>query len=235
MDGTNRQRLYEKLGWESLYYRRCYRRLCHFFKLVKSRSSGYLFDEIPLEHQVSYSLRNVRDYEIHAPGTNRFSNTYFYNTLSEWNLLEEEIKNSVSLFQFKSKLLKLIRPQKKSTYNICDIDGARYLTKLRLKFSTPNEHGFRNNFDSPTPFCACGIDKEDNEHFFLHCPQFYLMHQNLFGQLSDTPGLILNLDDKSLCDLLLFGDSKYSVANNRKILEATISFIKNTKRFSDTN
>ena len=27
--GTNIDRLYEKLGWESLYYRRWYKRLCH--------------------------------------------------------------------------------------------------------------------------------------------------------------------------------------------------------------
>ena len=159
----------------------------------------------------------------------------FLKHLVRLELARGRDKNSVFLFQFKSKLLKLIKPQKKSTYNICDIEGARYLTKLRLKFSTLNEHRFRHNFDSVTPFCACGIDKEDNEHFFLHCSQFYLLRQNLFGQLSDIPGLILNLDDKSLCDLLLFGGSKYSVANNRKILEATISFIKNTKRFSDTN
>ena len=64
--GTNRQRLYEELGWESLYHRRWYRRLCQFFKLVKSRSPGYLFDEIPLERQFSYSLSNACDYEVHA-------------------------------------------------------------------------------------------------------------------------------------------------------------------------
>ena len=28
--GTNNDRLYEELGWETLYYRRWYRRLCHF-------------------------------------------------------------------------------------------------------------------------------------------------------------------------------------------------------------
>ena len=130
LEGTNRQRLYEELGWESLYHRRWYRRLCHFIKLVKSRSPDNWFDEIPLEGQVSYSLRNAHDYEIHAPRTSSFSNTY--NTLFEWNLLEEEVKHSVSLFQFISKLLKLIGPQKRSTYNICDIDGVGYLTKLRL-------------------------------------------------------------------------------------------------------
>ena len=43
----------------------------------------------------------------------------------------------------------------------------------------------------------------------------------------------LALDDEPLCELLLFGDPRFSVASNSKILEATISFIKNTKRFSN--
>ena len=231
--GTNRQRLYEELGWESLYHRRWYRRLCHFFNLVKSQSPSYLFDEIPPERQLNYGLRHPRDYEVQVARTNRFSNTYFHNTLFEWNLLGDEIKNSLSLSQFKSKLLKIIRPEGISVYNISDIEGVRLLTKLRLRFSVLNEHKFRHNFDSLTPFCACGNDKEDNEHFLLHCPQFDVMRQHLFGQLSDIPGLNIYLDDKPLCDLLLFGDSKNSVNTNRIILEATISFIKNTKRFSD--
>ena len=29
--GTSRQRLFNELGWENLYDRRWYRRLCHFF------------------------------------------------------------------------------------------------------------------------------------------------------------------------------------------------------------
>ena len=61
------------------------------------------------------------------------------------------------------------------------------------------------------------------------------MRQNLFGQLSHLPGLMLNLDDKPLCELFLFGDAQLNIAINRKILEATISYIKNTKRFSNTN
>ena len=76
-------------------------------------------------------------------------------------------------------------------------------------------------------------DMEDNEHFLLHCPQFDVMRQDLFGQLPVIPGLNIDLDDKPLCDSLLFGDSMNSVIINRIILEATISFIKNTKKFSD--
>ena len=35
--GTSRERLYRELGWEDLYHRRWYRRLCHFYNLIKSR------------------------------------------------------------------------------------------------------------------------------------------------------------------------------------------------------
>ena len=55
--GTNRQKLYEEVGWESLYHRRWYRRLFNFFKVLLSHSPGYLFDEIPAESQIGYSLR----------------------------------------------------------------------------------------------------------------------------------------------------------------------------------
>ena len=50
--GTNRQRLYEELGWEDLYSRRRYRRLCHFYQLRLTRSPGYLFSELPCERHI---------------------------------------------------------------------------------------------------------------------------------------------------------------------------------------
>ena len=182
---------------------------------MKSQSPSYLFDEIPPERQLNYGLRHPRDYEVHVARTNRFSNTYFHNTLLEWNLLGEEIKNSISLSQFKNKLLKIIRPEGNSVYNISDIEGVRLFTKMRLRFSVLNEHKFRHNFDSLTPFYACGNDMEDNEHFLLRCPQFDLLRQDLFGRLSENPSLNIDLGDEPLCDLLLFGDSKYSVIINR--------------------
>ena len=192
--GTNRQRLYEELGWESLYHRRWYRRLCHFFNLVKSQSPCYLL----MKSLPNVNLTTVFDtlvimkYKLPEPIAFLIL-TYFHNTLFEWNLLGDEIKNSISLSQFKSKLLKIIRPEGNSVYNISDIEGVRLLTKLRLRFSVLNEHKFRHNFDSLTLFCACGNDMEDNEHFLLHCPQFDVMRQDLFGQLSDILGLNIDL------------------------------------------
>ena len=45
--GTNTDRLYEELGWETLHYRRWYRRLCHFYKLGNDQRPYYLYSEIP--------------------------------------------------------------------------------------------------------------------------------------------------------------------------------------------
>ena len=112
--GTSRQRLFEELGWESLYQRRWYRRLCHFFNLKKTRRPAYLFDEIPAERNVSYSFRRQREYQP-TGRTARFASTYFQNALFEWNLLDQNIKYSNTLAEFKRKLLAVIRPVK----NLC--------------------------------------------------------------------------------------------------------------------
>ena len=99
--GTNRQRLYEELGWENLHERRWYRRLCHFYNRKMLSTPQYLFEEIPPERDISYNLRHARAYDPFIPRTVRFSNTYFQNVLYEWNLLDNEIKNLASLGEFK--------------------------------------------------------------------------------------------------------------------------------------
>ena len=70
--GTNRQKLYDELGWEELYHRRWYRRLCHFYNLRKTGSPGYLFAEIPPEREHFYNLRNARAYDQNVARTTRF-------------------------------------------------------------------------------------------------------------------------------------------------------------------
>lgn len=122
---------------------------------------------------------------------------------------------------------------KKSMYNIYDIDGVRYLTKMRLNFSALNEHKFRHRFDCLNPCCTYGEATEDNEHFFLHCLLFETMGRDLLGQLSDIPGIeITSMDSKSLSQLLLFGSNNLTVVANRIILEASMAYLKETKRFS---
>ena len=55
--GTNTDKIYKELGWKILYYRRWYRRLCHFYKLQSDQRPLYLHNEIPHERTFSYKLR----------------------------------------------------------------------------------------------------------------------------------------------------------------------------------
>ena len=229
--GTSRQRLYDELGWEDLYSRRRYRRLCHFYNLRLTCSPDYLFAKIPCERQMSYNLRNSRAYDQYVARTARFTNTYFQNTLFEWNLLADDTKNVRSIAVFKSKLLLTIRPLKRTMYGIRDIVGIKRLTKLRVEFSPLNEHRFRHNFGCVSPLCLCGIGNEDNAHFLLHCHRFHMMRRDLLSQLSEIPGIDLtNMDSKALCELLLYGSPKLTITDNRIILEATMSFVERSMR-----
>ena len=147
-------------------------------------------------------------------------------------IIDDETKNSKSISEFKRKLLAMIRPNKNSIYGINDIVGIRHLSKLRLKFSGLNEHRFRHNFDCLNPVCRCGTADEDSEHFLLHCHFFEAARRDLLGSLSDIPGLdIVGLDTQSLCHLILFGNADLTLITNRMIMEATITYIKATKRF----
>ena len=55
--GSSREKLYQKLGMESLKQRRWFRKLCSFFKITKNQFPRYLFDKIP-SNRTSYRRRN---------------------------------------------------------------------------------------------------------------------------------------------------------------------------------
>ena len=231
--GTSRQKLYDELGWESLYERRWYRRLCHFFKLKVTQYPAYLFSLIIPQRQISYDLRNPQVYTQNRARTDRLSNSYFYNTLHEWNKLPTEICSSKSLAEFKRKLIALIRPVKKTTYGVTDLKGIRNITKLRVKFSDLNAHKFRHNFECLRPICNCGTANEDNEHYLLHCPHFDTLREDLFGTVAEVLGIdVADLDSETLCNLLLYGSSNLNIIENRIIIEATIEFIEKTNRLN---
>ena len=229
--GTNRQKLYKELGWESLYNRRWFRRLGHFFNLRRTGTPDYLYAELPMGRTLKYDLRNKREYEEPFSKTKRSSNAYFTNALHELNLLDETVRNSATLAEFKRKLLNSIKPVKNSLFGVLDICGVKQLTMLRLEFSALNEHRFRHNFQCINPMCACNTGIEDNAHFFLQCPLFDTIRNDLLGKLSYLPKLDLsNIDPQALLYLLLYGSPTFNESENRRILEASIEYITATNR-----
>ena len=161
-----------------------------------------------------------------------FSNTYFQNCIHEWNLLDVSTRSIQSISQFKTELLGRIRPPKRPTFNIYDIEGIKLLTRLRVEFSDLRNHRYRHNFHCPNPTCLCQTGIENNEHFLLHCPRFSSQRRVLLDLVSKSVNFdILRLSSKELCNLLLYGHSKCTIITNRVIIEATLEYIKSTGRF----
>ena len=79
--GTNTDKLYEELCWEILYYRRWYRRLCHFYKLRNNQRPLYLYSEIPQECTLHHNLHRANVYEANAKSTDRFSHMCISRTV----------------------------------------------------------------------------------------------------------------------------------------------------------
>ena len=133
---------------------------------------------------------------------------------------------------FRNYLLKEIRPKPSPLYNIHNPSGIRLLATLRLGLSHLNNHKFNRNFDDcVNPFCTCSLEPESTSHFFLH------YHHNtirsiLFKDLNSVDKNLFKLSEIELALILLYGSTQYSLMNNRILLNCSIKYIENSKRFS---
>ena len=93
---------------------------------------------------------------------------FFFNSAkTEWNELDCYISNADLFEVFEKCILSFIRPIPNSIYNIHNLLGVTYLTKLRIRFSHLKEHEFKQNFqDLIDLMCSCNSDIETAVHFF---------------------------------------------------------------------
>ena len=168
--------------------------------------------------------------------TEKFKNSFFPSTISEWNKLDVSIRNYDSFDKFKGALLKFIRPCYNSVFSIRDAKGLKLLTRLRLGLSHLNEHKFNHNFrDTLNPLCSCSLETESVGHYFLRCHYYNRIRTTLMNNLQIIDRSILNLCDKNLTDLLLFGNSrKYDNVVNTYILSCSIEFLISSQRFDES-
>ena len=179
----------------------------------------------------SYNTRNSEDITTFQSRTKTLKFSFFSCSIVEWNKLDLKIRNS-SYLVFRNYLLKRISPLAAPVYNIHNPLGLKLLTRLRLGLSHLNEHRFNHNFESClNPLCTCSLEVESTTHFFLHCHHFNAIRIALNNSLKGIDNDILKLSDSSLTKVILFGDSKYSDFQNHDILNSTITFIIDSKRF----
>ena len=75
--GTSQSKLYSGLGFESLKFRRWFRKLCTFFKLKTSGLPEYLFDLIPQNNHL-YNTRFLEDVTTFYSRTDAFKYSFFH-------------------------------------------------------------------------------------------------------------------------------------------------------------
>ena len=231
IQGTSRDKIYHELGLESLKSRRWYKRLTCMYKIMKKEAPNYLINLIPKsQHAIRTRNNHIPTYHCR---TDCFKYSFFPSTLNDWFKLEESIRDSESISVFKNKLLSLIRPVGKDIFNILDPNGIKFLTRLRLGLSHLNEHRFRHNFkECVNPLCSCSLEVEDTLHYLLHCHHFELFRVDLMNSVNTISDKFDSLSQNDKKDVLLYGDPYLDGNKNKLILEATITYIKRSERFS---
>ena len=225
--GSFREKLYQELGLETLQQQRWYRKLCCFYKILKSQSPKYLYSIIPI-HNMSYGTGQCNK----IPAIN-LKNSYFPSTIMEWNKLDWEIKNSESIVTFKKRILSFIRPSANSTFNCHNLRGIKLLSRLRLGLSHLREHKFKHSFqDSLNPFCSCGKGEvETSSHYLLHRSNYSEERLALLNTIRNIDMPISQLSNSKFTSVLLFSDTSFDNNKNTFILAATLDCIISTGRF----
>ena len=230
--GTSQSKLYNELCFESLKFRRWFRKLCTFYKIRTTGVPEYLFDHIPETNHI-YNTRSS-DVTTFYSRTDVYKYFFFPYTILEWNKLDKNIQQSKTIKSFRNYLLKIGRPTPKSVHDIHNLTGLKLLTMLRLGLSHhPNEHKFNRNFrDCWNPLCPRSLEVESSSHFFLHCHYHIDIRKTLFHELQSADENFLKQSDNEIVELFLYGCKKFNFQQNCSLLESAIKFILKSERFN---
>ena len=149
--GSSSEKLYQKLGLESLQNRRWFRKLCQFHKILKSKSPRYLFNSIPTKLRV-HNTRYCDNILLLKIKYNYFRNSFFPSSIVEWNKISREGRNSENITIFKKRLLEFIRPSPNSIFDIYSPHGIKF------------KQGFNDTINS---IRICGGNTKSKNDFWI--------------------------------------------------------------------
>ena len=231
--GTSRTKLYKELGLESLSDRRSFCRVLQLFKIKNNLTPVYLREKLTALCVQDDPNANPNIYYEKRARTARYKNTFLPNAIASWNNIVTNIQGNITLYSLKNHILKIIRPKIKSFYDIHDPIGLHYLFQLRTGLSPLRSHKNRHKFrDTPTDICNCHQGIEDINHFLFECLQFAIHRATLAVDITNI--LLRNnlIELANDAEFYLYGHSRLSLIDNKKVLSSTIQYIKNTRRFS---
>ena len=162
-----------------------------------------------------------------------FISSFFPWTITEWSSLDLQIR-ILFYTAFREHFIDEFRQIPNSVFNIHNPVGIKLLTRLRLGLlSHLNEHRFNHKFQNFTSLkCVCSFENESTTHFFLHYHFYILIRASLFDKLEEIVNNIQKLSDQTVTKMLLYGSPNLKGNQNSQILECTIKYIMDSKRFT---
>ena len=233
--GTNKIKLYQELGLESLSDRRSSNRVIQFCKIANNLTPAYLREKLPPLRIQRNRNAIPNTYHEKRVKTDRYKKSFFPNAVSSWNKIIRHVQGDINPHRLKSLLLKQIRPEPKAIYGIHDPTGLHFLFQLRTGLSPLRSHKFRHGFaDTQTDTCSCNQDiAEDTKHFLFECPLFANYRVTLAVDVTNILRRSNHLELANDVELYLYGNSLLTPIDNKHVLSSTIQYIKNTRRFSN--
>ena len=126
--------------------------------------------------------------------TDRYSNSFYPDAVKSWNKIGVELRSTQSLNLFKSALLKIIRPKKRTIFEIHNPDGMKRIYQLRVGLSPLKAHMKAHHFkEIRENTCTCLGGAETTAHFLLLCPFFTVQRNELIDIVSGILGNFIDL------------------------------------------
>ena len=172
-----------------------------------------------------YQTWNCEDLTIYQTRTNTLKYSFFPNSIIEWNKFSSSTRNS-TYPEFRNHLLKITRLVS---------NGLKLLTRLRLGLNHLNEHRFNHNFqECINPLYTCSFEVESTVHISLHCHHYHDIKATVLNSLEVIDTNLLKLSEEQLTKVLLYGFSQLDQNQNRNILNSSIDYIVESKRFESS-
>ena len=91
--GTNRDKIYEELGWESLHNRRDFRRTTQFYKIMHDLTPPYLKEPVPEPRRLLFGSRSTNVLPLIPCKTDQYSNSIYPDAVRSWNKIGVELRS----------------------------------------------------------------------------------------------------------------------------------------------
>lgn len=221
---SNIVQLYHEVPIPSISLRRDNQMAVMMYKIYTNPNLNFLQDLLPIGVEIPhhYDLRRPARDIVRQPRLTSTLRSFFYFGLALWNQLPNNIRQSESLSIFKKSIYE--KPDKNVLYYYGERWSNIHHSRIRIGCSKLNADLCFNLHVRDNPSCVCGAPLENSQHFFTQCPLFTVQRNVLRASIAHISPLQL--------DILLHGNTNFTLNQNKAIFDAVHTFIKTSERFA---